>query len=261
MVAETVRPGRLAIGRAQRLPLVLTTLAVLAQIGYPLTHGATRDRLTVAIVVLAGLAALVHAATTRGLLAAALLFASTAVPGFVVEALGVHTGVPFGRYSYASSLGVRVTAVPLVIALAWTMLAWPAALVAQRLVSKPLARVAVGAWALASWDLFLDPQMVSAGHWTWASAGPHLPGVPAVPVTNYLGWLVVACVVSLALQGILHAAPNGDDRVPFAFYLWTYASSVLALAAFLGLGAAAAWGALGMGLVAAPLALSLWRGR
>ncbi len=32
-----------------------------------------------------------------------------------------------------------------------------------------------------------------------------------------------------------------------ALYLWTYASSVLAHAVFLGLPASAAWGALGMG--------------
>jgi putative membrane protein len=38
-----------------------------------------------------------------------------------------------------------------------------------------------------------------------------------------------------------------------ALYLWTYFSSMLALAVWLDLTAAAAWGALGMGLVALPL--------
>ncbi len=44
-----------------------------------------------------------------------------------------------------------------------------------------------------------------------------------------------------------------------ALYLWTYASSVLAHAVFLGLPASAAWGAAVMGLVALPLAVRLWR--
>ena len=49
----------------------------------------------------------------------------------------------------------------------------------------------VGGVALAAWDLFLDPQMVDAGHWTWAHPDPGLPLVPGVPLTNYAGWLVV----------------------------------------------------------------------
>lgn len=261
MVAEAVRPGRLVARPALPLALALTTLAVLGQVAYPLTHGVARDRLTVLIVVLAGGAALAHAATTRGLRAAAWLLACTAGIGLAVEAVAVRTAVPFGRYAYTATLGVRMAGVPLVIGLAWTMLAWPAALAARRLVSGRVARIAVGAWALASWDLFLDPQMVSAGHWIWASARPHLPGVPGVPLQNYLGWLAVSCLVSLALQRILDGQPDGDDRVPIAFYLWTYVSSVVALGAFLHLGAAAAWGAVGMGAVAAPLAVSVWRGR
>jgi putative membrane protein len=46
-----------------------------------------------------------------------------------------------------------------------------------------------------------------------------------------------------------------------ALYLWTYASSVLAHAVFLGLPASAAWGGLGMGAVAVPLAVRLSRAR
>ena len=93
------------------------------------------------------------------------------------------------------------------------------------------ARVAVGAWALAAWDVFLDPQMVAAGHWRWLDPSPHLPGVDAVPLSDFLGWLVVAGLVSFALQRRLRDEPAGDDRWPLAFYLWTWVSSTVALAA------------------------------
>ena len=42
---------------------------------------------------------------------------------------------------------------------------------------------------LAAWDLFLDPQMVAEGYWPGWIRRPALPGVPGVPVGNYLGWL------------------------------------------------------------------------
>ncbi len=132
------------------------------------------------------------------------------------------------------------------------MLAWPAALVAGRLVRGRVARVVVGAWALASADLFLDPQLVAARAWRWQFPTPHLPGVATVPLTNYAGWLAVALVLSCALQAVVG---TGDDSVAIALYLWLYAGWTLALAVFLDLPAAAGWGSLGMGLVAVPLAV------
>ncbi len=90
-------------------------------------------------------------------------------------------------------------------------------------------------------------------------AEPYLPGVHTVPLTNVAGWLLVSGVISLVLQGILRNTDPGDDRWMYALFLWTYASSVLALAAFLHLQAAALWGALGMGAVAVPLALRVRR--
>jgi putative membrane protein len=183
----------------------------------------------------------------------------SALTGFAAEALGVHTGFPFGHYRYGTTLGPTVGGVPLVVGLAWAMLAWPAALVARRLVSRSVTRVVLGGWALASWDLFLDPQLVSAGGWRWLDATPHLPGVPDVPLTNYAGWLLVATVISAGVQWLLRGDPGGRDAVPIALYLWTYVGSVVALAAFLDLRPAAAWGALGMGTVAVPLLRTLRR--
>lgn len=244
------------IRHPRAVPAVLALAVVALQIGYPLVHGSVRDELTVLIV--AGLAAtcLVHAAVTRDVPTAAWLLAVTAVPGWAVEALGVHTGFPFGSYTYSDGLGPRLLGAPLLIGLAWTMLAWPAALVARRLVRSWWARVLVGAWALASADLFLDPQQVAAGHWAWHFPSPHLPGVPDVPLTNYAGWLFVALLLSAAVQAV---AGDGDDTVMVAVYLWLYLGWIVALAGFLDLAAAAGWGALGMGVVAIPVAVEWWR--
>jgi uncharacterized membrane protein len=254
--------AELAARRSLALPAALAALVVALQIAYPLTHGNTRDHLTVVIVVGLAAACVAHAAATRGPGVAAVLLLGTALAGFAVEVLGVHTGFPFGGYHYDSSLGLRLFGVPPVIALAWTMLAWPAALAARRLVTGFAARVAVGAWALASADVFLDPQMVDAGRWRWADPSPHLPGVPAVPLTNFAGWVVVAIVFSLALQLLLRSSPqDADDTVPELLYLWLYIGWVVALGVFLDLRAAAGWGALAMGTIALPLAARLWRTR
>ncbi|GIJ49866.1 membrane protein [Virgisporangium aliadipatigenens] len=227
---------------------------VLVEIAYPLVPD--RDPLVVATVLLGFALSVTHAWRTRGWRTAALLVAVTTGGGFAVEALGVATCVPFGCYGYSGALGPRPGGVSWVIPLAWTWMAWPAWLVAGRLVAGFL-RVPLAGFGLAAWDVFLDPQMVAEGYWTWADPSPALPGVPGIPVGNYLGWLVVAVLMMAFLARV--PPTESDDRPMYALYLWTYASSVLAHAVFLDLPGSALWGGVVMGLVAVPLGWRLWR--
>ncbi len=238
-----------------RLPETLAAVTVLLQIGYPLTSGRPRDALTVATVLAFFLATTSHALSRRGARWTAAYLLVTVGTGLAAEAVGTATGVPFGAYSYAGSLGPRLLAVPVVVPLAWAMFAYPCLLVGQRLGGTPLRAALVGGWALASWDLFLDPQMVSAGHWTWQHVRVGLPGASDVPVSNTAGWLAVG----LLMLGVLQALPRvpADDRQPAALFLWTYASSVLAFAVFFGRPLVALVGGLAMGLVAVPYARTL----
>ena len=247
--------------RAVWVPIVAM---VLAEIGYPLVGGDVRAGLVV-LTVLLGYAASVGHAMTRGPAVAATLVAVTTGGGLGVELLGVATGVPFGGYAYTGALGPRLAGVPLVIALAWTWMAWPAWLAATWLTARPAARVVLAGAGLAGWDLFLDPQMVTEGYWHWADPTPALPGVAGIPLSNYLGWYLVAVTMMALLARAMPAeAPprptssaRPDDLPMLVMYLWTYLSSTMALAVFLGLPAAAGWGALGMGAVAVPLAVRL----
>jgi uncharacterized membrane protein len=247
---------------ARAWPWALLGALVLTQICYPLTHGGVRAGLTVLTVVLGYLLSVSHAWLTRGLRAAAALVATATVGGFAVEAIGVATGFPFGTYDYSGQLGPKLLGVPLIIPLAWTWMAWPAWVAATRLTGHRAARVVLAAVALAAWDLFLDPQMVAEGYWTWRDPVPALPGVPGIPIGNYLGWLGFALLLMTALSFAVSGAKylgGPQDRPIFALWLWTYASSVLAHAVFLKLPASAAWGGVIMGAVAVPLAIRLSR--
>lgn len=229
----------------------LAVLTVLLEILYPLIHGHHRDQLTVATVVVFALATISHLIASRPLHRALVFVVVTVLVGFTVEAVGTRTGFPFGHYAYDNSLGRRLLRVPLVIPLAWTMMSWPALCAARRLTGNRAATAVVGGWALASWDLFLDPQMVAAGHWHWAHTSPGLQGIP---LTNYAGWLAVSIALMAALD---HVVSRGGDGQPLALYLWTYGSSVLANLAFFDRPAVALTGGIGMGVVALPLARRL----
>lgn len=256
-----------------RLAAALAAGAVGVQMAFPFTDGGTLT-LTAASVVLLSAAAVVHALATRGARTAVLLVVVAGGGGLVAEAVGVRTGFPFGSYAYSGTLGWEVLGVPALVPMAWTMMAWPALLVARWLVSRTVpttspagSRLAVallGAWTLTAWDVFLDPQMVDLGHWTWADPTPGLPGVEGIPLTNFAGWLLVSFLMVGVLDRLVGpgAGPDGvRDAVPFAVYLWTYFSSVLAHAVFFGRPPVALVGAVVMGAVAVPLALTWLRAR
>ncbi|WP_248294637.1 carotenoid biosynthesis protein [Actinoplanes sp. TBRC 11911] len=240
-----------------RLPWILLAVLVLCQICYPLTGGDVRAGLTVATVLLGYLLSVSHALLTRGTRAALALVGTATLGGFAVEALGVATSFPFGTYDYSGRLGPKLLGVPLIIPLAWTWMAWPAWLAAVRLTRRPWLRIVTAAVGLAAWDLFLDPQMVAEGYWRWQSPTPALPGVPGIPIGNYLGWLGFALVLMTALAVLGQRAierPLRSDAPIITLWFWTYASSVLAHAVFLGLPASALWGGIVMGAVVIPLA-------
>ena len=240
-----------------RAAAALAVLTVLLQTAYPLVHGTARSTLTIVTVVVFFAATVTHALGTRGARWTAGFLLITVGGGLTAEAVGTRTGWPFGAYHYTEALGAQLLGVPVVIPLAWAMFGYPCLLVGQRLAASPVRAALVGGLALASWDVFLDPQMVAAGHWRWIDVRHTLPGIGGIPVSNFAGWLVVAAL----MLGLLQLLPRGgqDDRLPCALFGWTYVSSVLANAAFFARPGVALVGGLVMGLVALPLLRSARR--
>jgi putative membrane protein len=254
------------------VPLALAGALVLVAIAYPLTSGAARDAVSWTIVLLGGALSVGHAAASRGGRTAAGLLLLVAVTAVVFEAVGLATGVPYGRYRYSDALGPTVLGVPFLVPLAWLMMAWPSWVLARRLTTgvRPArrrpARVAVAAAVFAGWDVVLDPQMVQAGYWTWARPHPGLPGIGTVPLTNLAGWLLAGAVLMALLDPLVArtevpGAPLVGDAAPLLALGWMTLGGALAHAGWLGLPGSAAWGAALAVPVLAALAVQRRRGR
>jgi putative membrane protein len=109
------------------------------------------------------------------------------------------------------------------------------------------ARVVTAAAVFASWDVVLDPQMVQAGYWTWASPRPGLPGIDTVPLTNLAGWLLAGAVLMTLLDLLVRrtsapGAPRIGPTAPLVALGWMTLGGALAHAGWLGLPGSAAWG-------------------
>jgi uncharacterized membrane protein len=242
-----------------RVPWILTAAAILAQIAWPLTSGDMRVVNTTIVVLLFASAVVTHAWMYRGRTWALSYLVIVLIFGLGVEYLGVTTGWPFSAYEYTEALQPQILGVPVVVPLAWLMMAYPAWNIGVRLGSQRVLAIVIAAYSLTAWDLFLDPQMVNEGYWTWLSGLPGLPGIPLIPAVNYLGWFIS----SLVLMTALSLLPNREvpQGVPATLYGWTWIGGVIANLFFFGRPAVALWGGVLMGLVAIPYALSLRRQR
>jgi putative membrane protein len=247
--------------RRDLLPAGLLVVLVGTQIAYPLTTGPARDAVTVAVVLLTAGTALLHAAVTRGIGYAAGFLVIVSGIGLVAEAVGTATGIPFGSYDYADGrIGPQLFDVPLVVPLAWTGGLYPIWVVAGLLCPRPAARIGATAVGAVGWDLFLDPQMVADGQWHWQNTDSGLPGLAAIPYTNYLGWLAVAAVMAAVLT-VWERTARGSARpaIPILMFLWTWLGSALAHAVFLGLPYSAGYGSVVLGVLGVPLLVRLVR--
>jgi uncharacterized membrane protein len=244
------------------------------QIAYILVAGDARRLVTIAVVVAFALAATLHAVAVRGVAWGVTMALSVSALALVTEAMGTATGFPFGAYAYTGTLGPEVADVPVLIPLAWLWMAYPCYLAGQALAGTRWGWL-VGAWTLATWDLFLDSMMVSDGHWVWDDPTPALPGIAGIPLTNYAGWIATAVLMMLAIAAVTRLVPPAPgsparpsrlprppdaprpgrlptDAVPAAVLAWTYVGSVMANLVFLSRPATAAWGGVLMGLTAVP---------
>ena len=249
-------------GRAQFALNLTLAIAILLQISYPLLSGEALRVVTISTVYWGAGAMALHALLAFGARYAFTYLGVALSFGFFIELLGLKTGWPFGTYQYDDSLGPQLFDVPLVVPFAWAMIAHPILCAARRVAGNWV--FLYGGFGLMAYDLFLDPQMVTAGRWTWEVTGSHVPFTPEVPLSNAFGWLLSG----MALIAILHLVLPRDRRKVSAgfaaidiFLIWTWFAGVISNLFFFDRPGIALFGGIAFAIFFLPYAFSRWLGR
>jgi len=106
--------------------------------------------------------------------------------GYLVELAGVNTGLIFGSYAYGQTLGVKIFHTPLMIGINWLMLVYASLVISSRFIDNRYFRVLVAAVLMVVYDFALEPAAIDLDMWDWGGA---------VPMQNYLAWLVISLVL------------------------------------------------------------------
>ena len=129
--------------------------------------------------------------------------------GFLVEAVGVKTGILFGAYQYGETLGLKLMHTPLLIGVNWLMLIYCTTYIAGKYVEPLYFRSIVAASLMVVYDFALEPAAIRLDMWSWEGG--------AVPLQNYLAWFMISFGLSY-LAGRLHlVARQNKLAVPLFF--------------------------------------------
>ena len=244
------------------LSISVLTVAIFLQISYPLLEGEALRLVTLAFVYWAAGAMLLHALFAYRFKFAFRFLLITFCYALAVEQIGFRTTWPFGAYEYSGTLGYQIYGVPLVVPFAWIMMAHSIFIAARRLAPKLV--FLVGGYGLMAWDLFLDPQMVSAGRWTWQIDGRTIPFQSDIPLSNAFGWLLTG----IGLMALLNVALPRERRslgssraVPEFFLAWTWIGGIIANLFYFDRPGVAFIGGVGLGVVVIGYFLSVRFGR
>jgi uncharacterized membrane protein len=116
-------------------------------------------------------------------------FIITFVLGFLIEVLGVRTGIIFGSYQYGKTLGLRLWNVPLIMGVNWIITTYSVGVFFNTFFNKlnNISKVLLAAIMLTSIDYCIEPVAMHLDFWQWENN--------AIPLNNYLGWFLFSTVI------------------------------------------------------------------
>lgn len=111
-----------------------------------------------------------------------LLFAA----GYMLELVGVQTGLLFGNYNYLNNLGPKIADTPLLIGVNWVLVSFSSISLVEWFAQKyklrfnQLTASFLGGFLMVLTDFFIEPIAPMLGFWEWQQG--------LIPLQNYTAW-------------------------------------------------------------------------
>ncbi|HVX93075.1 MAG TPA: carotenoid biosynthesis protein [Candidatus Dojkabacteria bacterium] len=134
---------------------------------------------------------------------------------FVIEAIGVLTGIPFGDFFFLNHLGYKVVDVPIIIAINWSMLIFSAYVFSQQLIDNlnidKRFVLLLTSIIVTLIDYIMEPVAVYLRLWNWSSG--------IIPTTNYLSWFIFTLLCTTFIYFITWGKKINNSKYILAFLI------------------------------------------
>lgn len=121
------------------------------------------------------------------------------ITSYLIELVGVQTGMIFGNYTYGNALGLKIGGTPLLIGVLWFLLIYSIGIQLKTWLIAPIFKAVIGASMMLLIDLFIEPVAIDLGFWSWEN--------DTIPIQNFVAWYFISFVYFLVFNKY-HFAPN-----------------------------------------------------
>ncbi len=134
---------------------------------------------------------------------------------FILEAIGVLTGIPFGEFFYLNTLGFKVLDVPIIVAINWSMIIFSSYVFTQRLLEKikfdnrlvlmltPIIVTLI--------DYIMEPVAIYLKLWNWSSG--------MIPTSNYISWFIFTLLCTTFIYFVTWGKKINNSKYLLAFLI------------------------------------------
>jgi len=118
-----------------------------------------------------------------------LFFLIVVIVSFIIEIIGVKTGLIFGEYQYSKVLIPQIFDTPVAIGFAWFSTLISSTAILKKLIDRYylklniLFKSLIIGFLMFVFDYFLEPAAIKLNYWNWQ--------LGIVPFQNYLTWFVI----------------------------------------------------------------------
>ncbi len=141
------------------------------------------------------------------------------VGGFVVEYIGVHTGLLFGNYQYGASLGPKFEQIPLIIGINWYCIVLASSALVHSLNVHILVKSILAGALSTGLDYIIEPVAVKLDFWKWDGG--------LIPVWNYICWFGFASIFAFIY---FKFSPTKNKPAQSLFLIWLVFFTILTFA-------------------------------
>ena len=109
------------------------------------------------------------------------------ISGFLLEVVGVKTGLIFGYYQYGTVLGYALWDTPIMMMATWFTTVYITRQIAEMMAKDAFLVAVLASAMMVLLDYFIEPFAIRHGMWAWNSVD--------VPLHNYIGWFVSGLIL------------------------------------------------------------------
>lgn len=103
---------------------------------------------------------------------------------FIIEVIGVKTGLIFGDYAYGEGLGIKLFQTPLIIGLNWFFLVYTTASIVEDFKIPGWLKIVGASLLMVFYDVILEQLAPMLDMWDWKDG--------VIPFQNYVAWFLLA---------------------------------------------------------------------